>query len=162
MLGEIQTLVPGWEAELGRCQTVVYQVTEVDRFGVLKFLNENPMKKVDPYMLFILKNNMSWKEAVYRETIKEVQSIESKITEMHEEIVKDMNILNPIGILQFDEGNMDVEMLTKSFNEAVEKIRDNESPSADDFTALVSIESMLSLNKNLMPCQSLKVKEYRW
>ena len=57
--GEIQTLVPVWEAELARCQALVFQVTEVERFGVLKFLNENPMKTVGPCMLFILKNNMN-------------------------------------------------------------------------------------------------------
>ena len=72
LLGEIQTLVPVWETELGRCQAIVFQVTEVERFGVLKFLNENPMKNVDPCMLFILKNNMGWKESIYKETIKEV------------------------------------------------------------------------------------------
>ena len=81
---------------------------------------------------------------------------------MHEEVIKDMKIVNPIGILQFDEGNMDVEVLTKNFNEAVEKIRDSKLPKAEDFSALASIESMLRLNRNLMPCQSLKIKEYRW
>ena len=70
--GEIQTLVPVWEEELARCQALVFQVIEVEHFGVLKFLNENPMKTVDPWMLFILKNNMNWKEAVYREAIKEI------------------------------------------------------------------------------------------
>ena len=94
-------------------------MTEVERFGVLKFLNENPMKNVDPCMLFIMKNNMGQKEVVYKETIKEVQGIESKITEMHEELLKDMKIVNPIGILQFDDGNMDAETLrapTKLWN----------------------------------------------
>ena len=75
LLGEIQTLVPRWETELGRCQVVVFQVTKVEWFRVLKFLNENPMKNVDPCMLFILKNNMNWKEYIYKETIKEVQSV---------------------------------------------------------------------------------------
>ena len=120
------------------------------------------MKTVDPFMLFILKNNMSWKEVVYRETIKEIQGIERKITDMHEELIKDMKIVNPTGILQFDEGNMDAEVLTKSFNEAVEKIRDSKNPKAKDFSTLASIESMLRFNKNLIPRQSLKVKEYRW
>ena len=81
---------------------------------------------------------------------------------MHKELLKDMKIVHPTGILQFDEGNMDTEMLIKSFNEVMEKIKDIESPSADDFTALASIKSMLHLNKNLMPCQNLKVKEYMW
>ena len=81
---------------------------------------------------------------------------------MHEELIKDMKNMNPIGILQFDEVNMDVEVLMKSFNEAVEQIRDSELPKAEDLSTLVSIESMLHLNKNLMPHQSLKMKEYRW
>ena len=38
---------------------------------------------------------------------------------MHEELIKDMKIVNPIGILQFDEGNMDTDMLTKRFDEVV-------------------------------------------
>ena len=120
------------------------------------------MKVVDPCMLFILKNNMNWKEAVYREAIKEIQGIESKITDMHEELIKDMKIVNPTGILQFDEGNMDIEVLIKSFSEAVEQIRDSEHPKAEDFSTLTSIESMLRFNRNLMPRQSLKMKEYRW
>ena len=72
LLGEIQTLVPGWETELARYQAMAFQVTEAENFGVLKFLSENPMKNVDPCMLFILKNNINWKEAIYKETIKEV------------------------------------------------------------------------------------------
>ena len=71
----------------------------MEQFGVLKFLNENPMKIMDPCMLFILKNNMSWKEVIYREAIKEIQAIESKITDIHEELIKDMKIVNPMGIL---------------------------------------------------------------
>ena len=151
LLGEIQTSVPRWEIEQSRCQLVVFQVIEVEKFGVLKFLNENLMKNVDPYMLFIIKNNMGWKESIYKEAIKEMRAIDRKVTGMHEEILKDMRIVNPTGILQFDDGNMDFEILTKSFNEAVEQIRDNESPSANDFTALANIESMLCLNKNLIP-----------
>ena len=99
LLGEIQTLILGWETELGRCQAVVFQVTEVEWFRVLKFLNENPMKNVDSCMFFILKNNVKWKEAIYKETINEAQGIESRIIEMHEELIKDMKIVNPIGIL---------------------------------------------------------------
>ena len=57
------------------------------------------MKIVDPCMLFILKNNMNWKETVYTEAIKEIKSIERKITDMHEELIKDMKIVNPTGIL---------------------------------------------------------------
>ena len=60
------------------------------------------MKNVDPCMLFILKNNMNWKESIYKETIKEVQGIENRIIEMHEELIKDIKIVNPTGILQFD------------------------------------------------------------
>ena len=75
LLGEIQTLIPGGEVEQGWCQAIVFQVTEVEKFGVLKFLNENPLKNVDPCMLFIIKNNMGWKEIVYKEAIQEVQGI---------------------------------------------------------------------------------------
>ena len=57
LLGEIQTLIPGWETEQSRCQAIVFQVTEVEKYGVLKFLSENPMKIVDSCMLFIMKNN---------------------------------------------------------------------------------------------------------
>ena len=70
--------------------------------------------------------------------------------------------MNLIGILQFDEGNMDTEVLIRSFNKAVERIRDNELSKAEEFSTLASIESMLCLNKNLMSCQSLKMKDYRW
>ena len=134
----------------------------MERFDILKFLSENPMKTVDLCMLFILKNNMNWKETVYREAIKEIKSIERKIIDMHEELIKDMKIVNPMGILQFDEGNMDAEVLTKSFTVVAEKIRDNEHPKAEDLSTLASIESMLRFNRNLMPRQSLKMKEYRW
>jgi hypothetical protein len=161
-LKEIQTLLLVWETELGLCQAVVFQVTEVERFGVLKFLNENPMKSVDPCMLFILKNNMTWKETLYKEAIKEMQIIENKIAEMHEDLIKDMKVVNSTGILEFDERNMDAEVLIKNFNEATEQIKNSESPKADDFTVLASIESMLRLNKDLMLRQNLKVKEYKW
>ena len=70
---------------------------------------------------------------------------------MQEELIEDMKIVNPMGILQFDEGNMDIEMLTKSFTEVAEQIRDSERPKAKDFSTLASIESMLRFNQNLMP-----------
>ena len=50
-------------------------------------------------MLIILKNNMNWKEMVYREAIKEIKGIENRIIDMHEELIKDMKIVNPTGIL---------------------------------------------------------------
>jgi hypothetical protein len=59
LLGEIQILVRVWETELAHCQAIVFQVKEVEKFGLLKFLNKNPMKSVDPSMLFMLKNNMN-------------------------------------------------------------------------------------------------------
>ena len=90
-----------------------------------------------------------------------MQSIENKIVGMHEELLKDMNIVNPIVILQFDDGIMDSEALTKSFNDAIAKIKENEMPTTSDFTTPANIESMLYLNRNLMSQQSLKIKEFK-
>ena len=81
---------------------------------------------------------------------------------MHEELIKDMKIVNPMGIPQFNEGNMDTKVLTKSFTKAVEQIKDSDHPKVDEFSMLTSIESMLHFNRNLMPNQSLKMKECRW
>jgi hypothetical protein len=72
LLGEIQTLTPSWESDRSRCQAIVFQISEVEKYGVPKFLNENPMKAVDPCMLFILKSNMIWKESMYREALREM------------------------------------------------------------------------------------------
>ena len=90
-----------------------------------------------------------------------MQSTKNKIVGMHGKILKDMNIVNPTGILQLDDGNMDSEALTKSFNDSIAKIKDNEMPTTSDFTTLENIESMLYLNRNLMPWQSLKIKEFK-
>ena len=151
LLGEIQTLTPRWKTKQSQCQAIVFQVTEVEKYGVLKFLGKKSMKIVDYCMLFIMKHNIIWKESIYKEVVKEMQAIEKKIVGMHEELLKDINIVNPTGILQFDDRNMHSEALTKSFNGAVTKIKDNEMPTAGDFTTLVNIESMLYLNRNLMP-----------
>lgn len=91
-----------------------------------------------------------------------MQGIKNRITEIHRELAKDMKIVNPMAILQLDEGNMDIEVLTKSLTDAIELIRDSEMSKIDDFTILASIKSMLHLNENLIPCQNLKVKEYKW
>lgn len=40
LIGEIQTLVPIWETELACNQAMVFQVMEVERFIVLKFLRK--------------------------------------------------------------------------------------------------------------------------
>lgn len=69
LLGEIQTLVPIWEADENRCQAIEFQVHEVEKYEVLKFMNENPMKTVDSCMIFILKRNMGWKESIYKGAI---------------------------------------------------------------------------------------------
>ena len=45
-------------------------------------------------MFFILKNNMGWKESIYKEAIEKMQSIENEIVGIHKEIVKDMNVVN--------------------------------------------------------------------
>ena len=58
LLKEIQTLVPLWKFNEARCWEIVFQVQEVEKYGVIKFLAENPIKIVDSCMLFILKNNM--------------------------------------------------------------------------------------------------------
>ena len=47
-------------------------------------------------MLFIMKHNMGWKESIYKKFFKEMQSIKRNIFGMHEELLKDMNIVNPI------------------------------------------------------------------
>lgn len=66
LLGEIQTLIPMWEADEGRGWVIVFQVQEVEKYGIMKFLYENPIKTVDPCMLFILKRNMNWKVSLYK------------------------------------------------------------------------------------------------
>ena len=53
-------------------------------------------------------------------------------------------------------------MLKKSFIDAIMKIKDNDTPTPSDFTTLENIESMLYLNRNLMPWQSQKIKEFKW
>ena len=50
-------------------------------------------------MLFILKNNIGWKDSIYKGAIKEMWSVEIEITGMHKELLKDMQIINPTGIL---------------------------------------------------------------
>lgn len=64
LLGKVQTLILVWEANQSYCQASVFQVHEVEKYSVLKFLSENPMKTVDLCILFILKNNMSWKDSI--------------------------------------------------------------------------------------------------
>ena len=77
----------------------MFQVTEVEKYEVLKFLGENSMKTIDSCTLFIMRHNMIWMESIYMEVFKEMQTIENKIVGMHEEFLKDMNIVNPIIIL---------------------------------------------------------------
>ena len=60
---------------------------------------------------------------------------------MHEELIKDMKLVNLMSILQFDEGNMDAKVLTKIFTKVAEQIKDSEHPKAEDFSTLASIES---------------------
>lgn len=113
-------------------------------------------------MLFILKSNMIWKESMYREALQEMQAVENKITEMHGEFLKDMSMINLTGIPQFVDGDADSDTLIKSFNEQITWIRDTNALVASDFTMLANIESMLYLNRNIMPRQSLKIKELKW
>jgi hypothetical protein len=102
------------------------------------------------------------KDSLCKKVVKEVQSIKNKIFGKHEELHKYMNIVNSIGFLEFDDGNMDSEALPKSFNDAIANIKDNEMPTSSDFTTLANIESMLYLNRNLMLRQSMKIKEFKW
>ena len=70
---------------------------------------------------------------------------------MHKEILKYMKIINPTSILQFDNVSMDSNTLTKKFSDAMSRIKDSDTPSYQDFTIVANIESMLYLNKELMP-----------
>ena len=56
---------------------------------------------------------------------------------------------------------MDFEVLTKGFNDAVMKIKDNDTTTLGGFIMLTKIESMLYLNKNLMPWKIQKIKEFK-
>ena len=136
----------------------MFQVIEGKKYGVLQFLGENLVETTNCCILLIMKHNMGWKESIYKKVFKETQSIKNKIFGMHEELHKDMNIVNSIGFLQFDDGNMDSEALPKSFNGAIANIKDNEMPTTSDFTTLANIESMLYLKRNLMSWQSMKIK----
>jgi hypothetical protein len=117
LLGEIQTLTPTWEADRNRCQAIVYQISEVEQYSVPKFLAENPMKAVDPCMLFILKSNMIWKESMYWEALLEMQTVEKRITEMHAEFLKDISVINPTGIPSLTDGEADSATLVHSFKD---------------------------------------------
>ena len=95
------------------------------------------------------------------EAIWEMQSVENKIAEMHAELLKDMKVINPMGIPQFEDRNMELDTLIKNFNDAISRIRDTNTPVASDFTTLVNIESMLYLNRNVMSWKILKIKELK-
>lgn len=88
-----------WEANQSWCQAIVFQVHEAIRYGVVKFLRENPMNIVDSCMLFILKNNMGWKDLIYKGAIEEMRVVELKVDGMHKELLKDTWIFNPTRIL---------------------------------------------------------------
>ena len=105
---------------------------------------------------------MSWKESVYKATLEEVWGIEHHVKEMYKEKIKDMKIIKPTGLLQFKEGNMESKVLTRSFQEAMVKIRDNNTPSPQDFFTMANVGSMLHLNKELMPKQSKKIRKLKW
>ena len=89
-------------------------------------------------------------------------AVEFKVTRLHKEILKDMQIVNPIGILQFDDGNMDFEVLTKRFNDIMYRIKDSDTSTSRDLTTLANIESMLYLNKDLMPRQIHRIRKLKW
>ena len=61
-----------WEADQNWCQAIVFQVHEVEKYRVLKFLNENLMKTMDSCILLILMRNMGWKESIYKEAIEKM------------------------------------------------------------------------------------------
>ena len=81
LLGEIQTLIPRWETKKNWCQVVIFQVTEVEKFGVLKFLNENPMKNVDLCMLFIMKITWVGRSWFIRRQLKKCRASKAKLLE---------------------------------------------------------------------------------
>ena len=58
--------------------------------------------------------------------------------------------------------DIDSETMIKSFTEQIWKIRDTETPVSSGFTTLANIESLLNLNRNVLPHQSLKFKELKW
>ena len=67
----------------------------------------------------------------------------NEIVKMHQELMKDMQIVNPTWIYHFEDDNLDSKIMTKAFKEAVIKIKDNETPTPEDFITLSHIKSML-------------------
>ena len=47
-----------------------------------------------------------------------------------------MQIINPTGILYFDDNNMDSKYLTKIFNNSMFGIKDSDTPTIGEFTTL--------------------------
>lgn len=87
-----------------------------------------------------------------------MRAIENEIKEMHKGILKDMKIINPTSILQFEDGNTYLETLIKTFQNAMFKIKDNNTPTSQDFTIVANTKSMLYLNKEIMSRKRKRIR----
>ena len=59
MLGESQTQIMHWKAEVERLSTLVSQLIEVEKYGTSKFLKENPLQLLDANFIYVLRKNIA-------------------------------------------------------------------------------------------------------
>lgn len=73
-------------------------------------------------------------------------------------MLKDMRIVNTIGILQFEEGNQDTKALVKSFEIAMLAIKGEDNLVTQDFTKVTHVEEMLCLCIDQLPKHLDRIK----
>lgn len=58
---EVQIQMLTWEAKRTKWFVMVSQIEEVEQYAINKFVTKNPLNILNPSMLYILKENMTWK-----------------------------------------------------------------------------------------------------
>ena len=85
--------------------------------GLEKFLAKKPFKIVDYDTLYVIKRNLTCRCSIYKSTITNAQSIETKIKCMYTSFTKDMQIIGPNSVIQFNARKSDIKLFFRSFED---------------------------------------------
>lgn len=158
VMRELETEISNWKNEEVEWATKTTQMREVQTYGVMKFLVEKPMPRLDDSILYVCQKNIEWRNSLIKQAYEEFRKLADQLAELTTSM---RNELLCIGIkcLKSDGTLETVEVITKSFEKKINYVKEAKGLVSDDLTTIAKIESLLFLCIGHLDSHSNKVAQ---
>lgn len=94
MSQELESKVAAWEKEKNKWATVLTQMKDVQRYGIMKFLAEKTVKDLDDKVLYVAKENIEWRNSIIKQGHKESIKLLRELKELINMMQKDLKCID--------------------------------------------------------------------